>query len=423
MLLDQLTESAPADSDRAVVRQSRRAPASSESESAPDSAAVFGDQDVDRFLRLAGGQATTDVDRRSLNDSLINHGWTDALPYYSPMPPESTTGPPHLGASPSSANLPRSPPNRQIWDVSDSESTAQESGTPPTTSIITQPSPPNEDEEDEAVLDILKSVKSLSSKQRRSLLRHIRHRSLIYADEPEHHIEPRPQTLSARPLPSGKQWVTTQPTSGPPRNRLHYEARRFANFVDRYVTGNMAPAQLSRIYVIEAGFFGALFANCYALGMNDLNAMTQDEGISPFSIDQDTGYHLSQLPVMRAKFSSITPDLAPCDVQITVGHHPYLDVLPFKTFRENAVKLLNDDEAPLDEDSLCADLTGGGLVCWGSQQNSLGMEAGVPWDMRAWEPTVWFLQKYPHLVGGWDDDMWKCTRWWHQARGEKLKLG
>ena len=98
------------------------------------------------------------------------------------------------------------------------------------------------------------------------------------------------------------------------------------------------------------------------------------------------------------------------------------DVLPFRSFRDNALKALQHDPPLFDEDEFCFDFCGGGLICWGSQQSSMGMEAGVPWDARSWEPQVWFLKKYWYLVGGWNDDMWRAARWWHSLRGEKINM-
>lgn len=83
---------------------------------------------------------------------------------------------------------------------------------------------------------------------------------------------------------------------------------------------------------------------------------------------------------------------------------------------------MQHDPPLFDEEELCDDFSKGALVCWGSQQNSLGMEAGVPWDVRSWEPQVWFLRKYWFLVGDWDDEMWKSARWWHDMRGEILSV-
>ena len=39
------------------------------------------------------------------------------------------------------------------------------------------------------------------------------------------------------------------------------------------------------------------------------------------------------------------------------------------------------------------------MIVWGSQGNNLGMGACSPWDMRSWEPQLWFLKKYWFLVG------------------------
>ncbi|ERS99859.1 hypothetical protein HMPREF1624_03224 [Sporothrix schenckii ATCC 58251] len=160
-------------------------------------------------------------------------------------------------------------------------------------------------------------------------------------------------------------------------------------------------------------------------------------------------------------------DLQPVDAQILVAHHPYLDVIPFRGFRARALALLAEMEAAeevaaavaannnadgvgtppgssrnetpclLDEDELCYDMNvAEGLVCWGSQTGNDGaglssqakrdsgsardMRACLPWDMRSWEPQVWFLKKYWFLVGGWDDDMWRNCRWWHSMRGDEL---
>lgn len=95
-------------------------------------------------------------------------------------------------------------------------------------------------------------------------------------------------------------------------------------------------------------------------------------------------------------------------------------MIPWRVFRENALQAIYHDPPLIDEDDLCNDFSKGGLVCWGSQKNSLGMEAGVPWDQRSWEPRVWFLRKWWFLVGGWDQDMWKSARWWHEVRGDKI---
>ena len=75
---------------------------------------------------------------------------------------------------------------------------------------------------------------------------------------------------------------------------------------------------------MEAGFFGALFANCYALGMGSVDALLVEDGWSVFSLAPEMAYHPSQLSVVRAKFGTLAPDLRPVDVQLTFAHHPYI---------------------------------------------------------------------------------------------------
>lgn len=150
-----------------------------------------------------------------------------------------------------------------------------------------------------------------------------------------------------------------------------------------------------------------------------------------------------RLADIRAKFAATPKDLQPLDIQITVEHHVYLDVVPFPTFRERALRALTCDPPLFDEDELCVDVTvKGGLRVWGTQGNNRGMDACRSWDMRSWEPAPWFLKKYWFLCGGWEDEskycdlfamssilmspwlmseiVWKATRWWHAMRNERV---
>lgn len=280
----------------------------------------------------------------------------------------------------------------------------------------------------------LGSIQNLSVKQKRDLLRHLQKQVLDSSPEDSS------SSTSSEDDPT-ETWLPVQQkkTLSPEANRLQIEARRFAEFVDRQTSGKLSPAQLTRVFSAEASFFAAIFANCYALGMADVEPLMDDDGVSIFSLGPDTGYETSQLPFVRSKFSSLTTDLRPIDLQLTVGHHPYIvcpysfyqlvglanpklkDIFPYREFREKALKALAHNPPLFDENDMCRDLTSrGGMVCWGSQSNSMGMEAGVPWDVRSWEPQVWFLKKYWFLVGDWEDEMWASARWWHKARGEKM---
>lgn len=179
------------------------------------------------------------------------------------------------------------------------------------------------------------------------------------------------------------------------------------------------------IFVQQNALFAAVMDNTLAIGvMNGPQAIFNDEAGSPFNKDWMESKGSMQLADIRSKFSGAPRDLQPVDVQITVEHHVYLDVIPFPSFRERALKAIAHDPPLFDEDELCCDICSNeGLIIWGSQGNNQGMDACRPWDMRSWEPKPWFLKKYHFLVGGWEDEMWRAARWWHMMRNERIATG
>jgi hypothetical protein len=179
------------------------------------------------------------------------------------------------------------------------------------------------------------------------------------------------------------------------------------------------------IFLQQSGLFAAVLENTLAIGVVDSpQAVFADEASSPFNKDWVASKGSMQLAQIRAKFSGAPRDLQPVDVQITVDHHVYLDVIPFPSFRESVLKAIAHDPPLLDEDELCYDICSReGFIVWGSQGNDRGMEAGRLWDMRSWEPKPWFLRKYHFLVGGWEDEMWRSARWWHMMRNERIPVG
>lgn len=105
--------------------------------------------------------------------------------------------------------------------------------------------------------------------------------------------------------------------------------------------------------------------------------------------------------------------LLPTVVQITVPHHPYLDIFPSPQVRDNLI-LAGD---ALDEDELCMDIMGmghraAGLVVWGD-----------PWDAAGWELMEDFAKKWAWVIVG-ADDLLEGTNYWRAMRGlENLDLG
>ncbi|KAF7544191.1 hypothetical protein G7Z17_g10141 [Cylindrodendrum hubeiense] len=285
----------------------------------------------------------------------------------------------------------------------------------------TMPDPPlpkkvdESTDKDEALLKVLQGANDLSLNQKRDLIQLLQQQTQYTTNDPS---PSSPSfTQSSQYLPNDNIPNSCQPSHTLPSTRLQMEALKFSLALS--LTATASPCQTPSQYAMNSGLFSALFANCYALGMCDVQPLLVDEGWSVFGLGPEIGYHPSQLSVVRAKFRNLVPDLRPCDLQLTFAHHPYIDVLPFKALRENIIKALDHDQPVIDEDELCHDLLTG-LVCWGSQHNTIGMGATVPWDARCWEPSIWFLHKYRNFVGGWDDEMWKGARWWHNMRGERI---
>ncbi|KAL6403632.1 hypothetical protein AUP68_12997 [Ilyonectria robusta] len=288
----------------------------------------------------------------------------------------------------------------------------------PTQTIPDPPLSPQVDESidnDESLRQVLQGVNNLSVNQKRVLIQLLQQQTqdATTTSSPSPYFAPYPQY----PFNNNNSAFSLS-NNTPLSTRLQTEALKFSLALS--LTATAGPCQSPSQYAMSAGLFSALFANCYALGMCDVQPLLTDEGWSVFGLGPELGYHPSQLSVVRAKFRNLAPDLQPCDLQLTFAHHPYIDVLPFKSLRKNIIKALDHEQPTIDEDELCHDLLSG-LVCWGSQQSTIGMGAAVPWDVRCWEPSVWFLHKYRNFVGGWDDEMWKGARWWHNMRGERIQ--
>ncbi|RDW78571.1 bZIP transcription factor [Aspergillus mulundensis] len=119
--------------------------------------------------------------------------------------------------------------------------------------------------------------------------------------------------------------------------------------------------------------------------------------------------------------SRVKHDLRPTKEQITISHHPMMDIYPSPTLRNNLVTRQGEyDEDEFFHDSLA------GLICWGSAgigQKDRNVSAGkassgTPWDLRSWEAQEWFVKKYWSLLGGEDGELVRQTEWWRSVRGE-----
>ncbi|KAH0496936.1 hypothetical protein TgHK011_004275 [Trichoderma gracile] len=171
--------------------------------------------------------------------------------------------------------------------------------------------------------------------------------------------------------------------------------------------------------IARFSYFAALFTNFSSLGF-DFGLFLDERSVSPFctrSATKDASMKTTILPA-----HNFPPNLRPISPQYTVPHHPYIDSLPFPTFRRRALAALAADPPLLDEDDLCLDLMlHDGLMCWGSASPD-GMDHGTPWDSHSWEAKEWFLRKWKWLVGGQEGELWHSSRWWAAQRGEMISI-
>ncbi|KAF4499951.1 hypothetical protein FAGAP_3859 [Fusarium agapanthi] len=150
--------------------------------------------------------------------------------------------------------------------------------------------------DDSSLKDVLHGVENLSIEQKRSLL----------------HLQ---QGTREPKSPYSSQKMLHQ-TPG------QLQAIRFAKAL--FKTANARPPLFPTQYTMEPGIFGAIFANCYALGMGGVDEILHDDGCSVFSVTSDEGHHPSKLSFLKSRFLDVSSDLQPIEKQLTFGHHPYI---------------------------------------------------------------------------------------------------
>lgn len=90
----------------------------------------------------------------------------------------------------------------------------------------------------------------------------------------------------------------------------------------------------------------------------------------------------------------LTSSLAPTTEQLILPHHPYIDTLPWPSFRSRIINAMHSGVPVIDQDELALDFVHNGIRCWGT---SHGSGDGAPWDARSWEAMPWFLEKWSIL--------------------------
>lgn len=243
------------------------------------------------------------------------------------------------------------------------------------------------------------------------------------------------QALNSSPSTNHRESAT--PPTESQSSDIHTEVSRYERWLRRRIFNHphLPDPQINTIRVHQSSFYAAILANSQSIFLVNKEVLKED-GLSPYSIGPHTGHKAEDVPFARARFDALVPpDLRPTDQQLIHPHHPYVDVIPFASFRHRMMSALAADPPLVDEDEMCRDMDAEAFICWGGmgrahgnasssgqQDGYVDMAAEVPWDMRSWEPQVWFLRKYWFLVGGWDDEMWRSARWWAGLRGEVIRF-
>ncbi|GLB08258.1 hypothetical protein AtubIFM57258_004146 [Aspergillus tubingensis] len=154
---------------------------------------------------------------------------------------------------------------------------------------------------------------------------------------------------------------------------------------------------LSRMNVLRAAY-----QNAIVLGM-PAEWLCLDDTISIFSAH---GPHITPNGQM-----SIPPGLLPTALQRATPHHPWLDVFPFPSMRDNLIRAGDG----LDDDELCHDLT----AFWDTRSsNATLLVWGTPWDPQNWEVTEDFAKKWGAFLRGCPEIL-RSTNSWRARRGER----
>ncbi|USP79569.1 hypothetical protein yc1106_06843 [Curvularia clavata] len=183
--------------------------------------------------------------------------------------------------------------------------------------------------------------------------------------------------------------------------------QRFADqALERYMRGH--PCADHYLKLIQFNIINGFTKNAAVLGYQFDWLICA--AVSPFGCDPATykAYVESVAP-------SIPSNLMPTKLQLTMRHHPWLDLFPLPRMRDNlltAVKLLSPEE----EQQLFEDImeSGGGksewtgLVVWGE-----------PWDPKNWEVSKPFLDRWAWLLKGCPEII-ESTNHWRGLRGEML---
>ncbi|KAL4991854.1 hypothetical protein BDW68DRAFT_198108 [Aspergillus falconensis] len=172
----------------------------------------------------------------------------------------------------------------------------------------------------------------------------------------------------------------------------------------------------------RVNFMRALHTNIEILGYSA--AEMHDDALSQF------GTAGPMKPSLRPTSSTFFPaSLQPTPIQLTVPHHPWLDLLPIPQMRDNLILAEAGagagagEEYCYDDVQLCRDMCGYGTLSLPADRSTGNGETGIivwrdPWDPEGWEVTETFLRRWGWVVAE-CTELFRATNRWRAVRGER----
>ena len=164
-----------------------------------------------------------------------------------------------------------------------------------------------------------------------------------------------------------------------------------------YLRGS--PRTETLLSLVQFNMTRALVANAKTLGLTTRLMSRQARS------------HFASKGVETTFIDCLPLSLQPTIFQLTIPHHPWIDLLPVPELRDS---LLRRGPNSFDAAELCRDMRGfqqveggrGGVAVWGQS-----------WDPYGWEISPAFAQKWPWVVQG-CQSLLESTNNWRSTRGE-----
>ncbi|EXL98032.1 hypothetical protein NOF04DRAFT_6442 [Fusarium oxysporum II5] len=134
-------------------------------------------------------------------------------------------------------------------------------------------------------------------------------------------------------------------------------------------------------------------------------------GLTKESMTPDARSRLTIAGIDTAIVGSLPPSLQPTNLQLSVSHHPWVDIIPIAGIRDN---ILLRDEALYDKAELCRDLRGFQQVAHGHGGMKIWKD---PWDPDGWEFSEAFAIKWPWVIRE-CHELLESTNRWRKMRDE-----